>query len=313
MLQLKNINKRFGSKTVAQDINLNIEAGEILAVLGRSGCGKSTLLKTIVGLVHPDSGEVWLNGDNITDMPSEKRNISLMFQDYALLPHLTALDNVGFGLKMRRLPKADIEEQSMQALRDIGLEHEAQRKPESLSGGEQQRLALARALITRPSLLLLDEAFSILDTHLRHHLRTLTAERIRSQNIPAILVTHSAEEACTMADTIAIMHEGRILQHGTPETLIRRPVNAQAALLLGLANTGDTRYIPQHAIRFDPNGTSVRINEAVPLAEGTRLTLVHPQYGDLIWYPHADHDTDKPQTGQEIRISVDESQIVWFD
>ena len=313
MLQLKNINKRFGSKTVAQDINLNVEAGKILAVLGRSGCGKSTLLKTIVGLVRPDSGEVWLNGDNITDMPSEKRNISLMFQDYALLPHLTALDNVGFGLKMRRLPKAEIEEQSMQALRDIGLEHEAQRKPESLSGGEQQRLALARALITRPSLLLLDEAFSSLDTHLRHHLRTLTAERIRSQNIPAILVTHSAEEACTMADTIAIMHEGRILQHGTPETLIRRPVNAQAALLLGLANTGDTRYIPQHAIRFDPNGTSVRINEAVPLAEGTRLTLVHPQYGDLIWYPHADHDTDKPQTGQEIRISVDENQIVWFD
>ena len=313
MLQLKNINKRFGSKTVAQDINLNVEAGEILAVLGRSGCGKSTLLKTIVGLVRPDSGEVWLNGDNITDMPSEKRNISLMFQDYALLPHLTALDNVGFGLKMRRLPKAEIEEQSMQALRDIGLEHEAQRKPESLSGGEQQRLALARALITRPSLLLLDEAFSSLDTHLRHHLRTLTAERIRSQNIPAILVTHSAEEACTMADTIAIMHEGRILQHGTPETLIRRPVNAQAALLLGLANTSDTRYIPQHAIRFDPNGTTVRISEAVPLAEGTRLTLVHPQYGDLIWYPHADHDTDKPQTGQEIRISVDESQIVWFD
>ena len=313
MLQLKNINKRFGSKTVAQDINLNVEAGEILAVLGRSGCGKSTLLKTIVGLVRPDSGEVWLNGDNITDMPSEKRNISLMFQDYALLPHLTALDNVGFGLKMRRLPKAEIEEQSMQALRDIGLEHEAQRKPESLSGGEQQRLALARALITRPSLLLLDEAFSSLDTHLRHHLRTLTAERIRSQNIPAILVTHSAEEACTMADTIAIMHEGRILQHGTPETLIRRPVNAQAALLLGLANTGDTRYIPQHAIRFDPNGTAVRISESVPLAEGTRLTLVHPQYGDLICYPHADHDTDKPQTGQEIRISVDESQIVWFN
>ena len=313
MLQLKNINKRFGSKTVAQDINLNVEAGEILAVLGRSGCGKSTLLKTIVGLVRPDSGEVRLNGGNITDMPSEKRNISLMFQDYALLPHLTALDNVGFGLKMRRLPKAEIEEQSMQALRDIGLEHEAQRKPESLSGGEQQRLALARALITRPSLLLLDEAFSSLDTHLRHHLRTLTAERIRSQNIPAILVTHSAEEACTMADTIAIMHEGRILQHGTPETLIRRPVNAQAALLLGLANTGGTRYIPQHAIRFDPNGTAVRISEAVPLAEGTRLTLVHPQYGDLIWYPHADHDTDKPQTGQEIRISVDENQIVWFD
>jgi hypothetical protein len=163
MLQLKNINKRFGSKTVAQDINLNVEAGEILAVLGRSGCGKSTLLKTIAGLVRPDSGEVWLNGDNITDMPSEKRNISLMFQDYALLPHLSALDNVGFGLKMRRLPKAEIEEQSMQALRDIGLEHEAQRKPESLSGGEQQRLSLARALLHKPQILFLDEATNQLD------------------------------------------------------------------------------------------------------------------------------------------------------
>ena len=312
-LHIHNLHNGYGDAKILHGITATLPEGKITALIGPNGCGKSTLLKTIVGLVRPDSGEVWLNGDNITDMPSEKRNISLMFQDYALLPHLTALDNVGFGLKMRRLPKAEIEEQSMQALRDIGLEHEAQRKPESLSGGEQQRLALARALITRPSLLLLDEAFSSLDTHLRHHLRTLTAERIRSQNIPAILVTHSAEEACTMADTIAIMHEGRILQHGTPETLIRRPFNAQAALLLGLANTDDTRYIPQHAIRFNPNGTAVRISEAVPLAEGTRLTLAHPQYGDLIWYPHADHDTDKPQTGQEIRISVDESQIVWFD
>ena len=312
MLQLKNINKRFGSKTVAQDINLNVEAGEILAVLGRSGCGKSTLLKTIVGLVRPDSGEVWLNGDNITDMPSEKRNISLMFQDYALLPHLTALDNVGFGLKMRCLPKAEIEEQSMQALRDIGLEHEAQRKPESLSGGEQQRLALARALITRPSLLLLDEAFSSLDTHLRHHLRTLTAERIRSQNIPAILVTHSAEEACTMADTIAIMHEGRILQHGTPETLIRRPVNAQAAL--------PARWPTPATHATSPNTPSDSTRTARPSASTKPSPSPrHTPYPRpsairrLIWYPHADHDTDKPQTGQEIRISVDESQIVWFD
>jgi len=309
MLQLKNINKRFGSKTVAQDINLNVEAGKILAVLGRSGCGKSTLLKTIVGLVRPDSGEVWLNGDNITDMPSEKRNISLMFQDYALLPHLTALDNVGFGLKMRRLPKAEIEEQSMQALRDIGLEHEAQRKPESLSGGEQQRLALARALITRPSLLLLDEAFSSLDTHLRHHLRTLTAERIRSQNIPAILVTHSAEEACTMADTIAIMHEGRILQHGTPETLIRRPANAQAARLLGLPNTDDARHIPTHAIRPDPQGTPCRILSLTPLPDSLRLTFAHPEYGELTTLLPAEH----LPAGDTVPIHIDKGQIVWFE
>ena len=313
MLQLKNIDKSFGTKQVAQNISLSVEGGGVLAVLGKSGCGKSTLLKIIAGLTPADGGEVWLNGRDITLMPSEKRNISLMFQDYALFPHLNAWQNAAFGLKMRKVPRKEAEQRARQALDEVGLGGEAERSVDSLSGGEQQRLALARALVTQPDLLLLDEAFSSLDTHLRRHLRTLTAERIRSQNIPAILVTHSAEEACTMADTIAIMHEGRILQHGTPETLIHRPVNAQAALLLGLANTDDTRYIPQHAIRFDPDGTSVRISEAVPLAEGTRLTLAHPQYGDLIWYPHADHDTDKPQTGQEIRISVDKNQIVWFD
>ena len=313
MLQLKNIDKSFGTKQVAQNISLSVESGGVLAVLGKSGCGKSTLLKIIAGLTPADGGEVWLNGRDITLMPSEKRNISLMFQDYALFPHLNAWQNAAFGLKMRKVPRKEAEQRARQALDEVGLGGEAERSVDSLSGGEQQRLALARALVTQPDLLLLDEAFSSLDTHLRRHLRTLTAERIHSQNIPAILVTHSAEEACTMADTIAIMHEGRILQHGTPETLIRRPVNAQAALLLGLANTDDTRYIPQHAIRFDPNGTAVRISEAVPLAEGTRLTLAHPQYGDLIWYPHADHDTDKLPTGQEIRISVDESQIVWFD
>ena len=309
MLQLKNINKRFGSKTVAQDINLNVEAGEILAVLGRSGCGKSTLLKTIVGLVRPDSGEVWLNGDNITDMPSEKRNISLMFQDYALLPHLTALDNVGFGLKMRHLPKAEIEEQSMQALRDIGLEHEAQRKPESLSGGEQQRLALARALITRPSLLLLDEAFSSLDTHLRHNLYRLTNESIRRQNIPAILVTHSPEEAAALADHIALMHEGRILQYGTPAELFRRPADAQAARLLGLPNTDDARHIPTHAIRPDPQGTPCRILSLTPLPDSLRLTFAHPEYGELTTLLPA----GQLPAGDTVPIHIDKGQIVWFE
>ena len=170
MLRLTDICKRFDSKTVADRISLTVSAGETLAVLGRSGCGKSTLLKIIAGIVKPDSGEVWLDGQDITAVPPEKRNVSLMFQDYALFPHLTAQENVGFGLKMRHLPKAEIEAQTMQALRDIGLENEARRKPGSLSGGEQQRLALARALIIKPSLLLLDEAFSSLDTHLRHNL-----------------------------------------------------------------------------------------------------------------------------------------------
>ena len=174
MLQLKNIDKSFGTKQVAQNISLSVEGGGVLAVLGKSGCGKSTLLKIIAGLTPADGGEVWLNGCDITLMPSEKRNISLMFQDYALFPHLNAWQNAAFGLKMRKVPRKEAEQRARQALDEVGLGGEAERSVDSLSGGEQQRLALARALVTQPDLLLLDEAFSSLDTHLRRHLRDQT-------------------------------------------------------------------------------------------------------------------------------------------
>ena len=309
MLRLTDICKRFDSKTVADHISLTVSAGETLAVLGRSGCGKSTLLKIIAGIVKLDSGEVWLDGQNITAVPPEKRNVSLMFQDYALFPHLTAQENVGFGLKMRRLPKAEIEAQTMQALRDIGLENEARRKPGSLSGGEQQRLALARALIIKPSLLLLDEAFSSLDTHLRHNLYRLTDESIRRQNIPAVLVTHSPEEAAALADHIALMHEGRILQYGTPAELFRRPANAQAARLLGLPNTDDTRHIPTHAIRPDQQGTPCHILSLTPLPDSLRLTFAHPEYGELTTLLPAEH----LPSGDTVPIHIAKEQIVWFE
>ena len=309
MLRLTDICKRFDSKTVADRISLTVSAGETLAVLGRSGCGKSTLLKIIAGIVKPDSGEVWLDGQDITAVPPEKRNVSLMFQDYALFPHLTAQENVGFGLKMRRLPKAEIEAQTMQALRDIGLENEARRKPGSLSGGEQQRLALARALIIKPSLLLLDEAFSSLDTHLRHTLYRLTDESIRRQNIPAVLVTHSPEEAAALADHIALMHEGRILQYGTPAELFRRPADAQAARLLGLPNTDDARHIPTHAIRPDPQGTPCCILSLTPLPDSLRLTFAHPEYGELTTLLPA----GQLPAGDTVPIHIDKRQIVWFE
>ena len=246
MLQLKNIDKSFGTKQVAQNISLSVESGGVLAVLGKSGCGKSTLLKIIAGLTPADGGEVWLNGRDITLMPSEKRNISLMFQDYALFPHLNAWQNAAFGLKMRKVPRKEAEQRARQALDEVGLGGEAERSVDSLSGGEQQRLALARALVTQPDLLLLDEAFSSLDTHLRRHLRDQTVRQIRRQNIPAILVTHDPEEAFTLADRIALMHAGRVLQYGAARDLLQHPAYAPAARLLVLQKVSVERYIPPH-------------------------------------------------------------------
>lgn len=313
MLQLTDICKNYGSKTVADHINLTITPGNILAVLGHSGSGKSTLLKIIAGLIAPDSGEIQLNGKNITAIPTEKRNISLMFQDYALFPHLSARDNIGFGLKMRKLPKADIQKQTEQALKEIGLENEAERKPDSLSGGEQQRLALARALITRPALLLLDEAFSSLDTHLKQNLYRLTTERIRQHNIPTLIVTHSPEEAAALADHIALIHQGSIIQYGSPSQLLNRPANAQAARLLGLPNTTPDRYIPPSAIIPDPQGTPCTILSTIPAPDALKMTLHHPNYGELTCRIPTDYRFDAPAGKHTINIRIDNSRIIHFN
>lgn len=318
MLQLKNINKSFGTKQVAQNISLSVESGGVLAVLGKSGCGKSTLLKIIAGLTPADGGEVWLNGRDITLMPSEKRNISLMFQDYALFPHLNAWQNAAFGLKMRKVPRKEAEQRARQALDEVGLGGEAERSVDSLSGGEQQRLALARALVTQPDLLLLDEAFSSLDTHLRRHLRDQTVRRIRRQNIPAILVTHDPEEAFTLADRIALMHAGRVLQYGAPRDLLQHPADAQAARLLGLQNVSEERYIPPQAITVCAAGSDSpaegRIVRITDLPEARRLIFVHRRYGELT------ADLDRQQAGWldslpdngRIGVAIDDRQIVRF-
>ncbi|MBW4002660.1 ABC transporter ATP-binding protein [Neisseria meningitidis] len=311
MLKLNKVCKRFGNKTVADDICLTVGRGKILAVLGQSGCGKSTLLNMIAGIVRPDGGEIWLNGENITRMPPEKRRISLMFQDYALFPHMSALENAAFGLKMQKMPKAEAESLALSALAEVGLENEAHRKPEKLSGGEKQRLALARALVVRPSLLLLDESFSSLDTHLRDRLRRMTAERIRKGGIPAVLVTHSPEEACTAADEIAVMHEGKILQCGTPETLVKTPADAQVARLMGLPNTDDDRHIPQHAVRFDQDGMECRVLSRTCLPESFSLSVLHPKHG-ILWLNLDMRHAGAVSGKDTVRIHIEEREIVRF-
>lgn len=314
MLQLKHINKHYGSKTVADNITLEVAKGHILAILGRSGCGKSTLLKITAGLIEPDSGEVWINGSNLTRTPPEHRRISLVFQDYALLPHLNALQNVAFGLKMQGVHQAEARQKAQAMLTEVGLADEAQRRTHSLSGGEQQRVALARALVTDPKLMLLDEPFSSLDTGLRQQLRQLTANHIRHRNIPAVLVTHDPEEAFALADQIALMHNGRIIQLAAPGALIAAPSDARAARLIGADNVNDTRYIPRQAIHFNhPQGQNAKITAHTRLPDRSLLTLIHPQHGEIQLHldPSETHNLNL-QPGSEWPLWVNARKIVWF-
>lgn len=199
MLELKNIHQHFGAQVLAQGVNLQVAAGEILAILGPSGSGKSTLLKIAAGLQEPEAGSVWFDGQDITRWPPEKRKFALMFQDFALFPHLTVMDNVAFGLIEQRIAKLEARARAFDMLSRFGLADQATHKVWNLSGGEQQRVALARALITQPRALLLDEPFSALDADMRIALRDEFRQRIEEAGMATLLVTHDEAEARAMA------------------------------------------------------------------------------------------------------------------
>ena len=211
MLELRHIHKQFGSRALLRDLSLRIAAGEIVALLGPSGCGKSTLLKMVAGLEPADQGSVWFNGQDITQQPPERRGFALMFQDFALFPHLNVLDNVAFGLVEQRLPRAEARQQASAMLGRFGLAAQAQQQVWTLSGGEQQRVALARALITAPRSLLLDEPFSALDAELRQSLRDEFRQHIAAAGMATLLVTHDEQEARAMASRAVRLQDGQLL------------------------------------------------------------------------------------------------------
>ena len=210
MLELKNICKRYGLPVPADGVNLRVTPGEIVALLGASGSGKSSLLKIIAGLEKPDAGSVWMNGVDITQLPPEQRGFALMFQDFALFPHLSVLDNVAFGLVEQRVSKALARERALAMLALFGLADHARHKVWTLSGGEQQRVALARALITAPRALLLDEPFSALDAELRTSLQKEFTQRIAAAGMATLLVTHDEAEARAMAGRGMRLVSGRL-------------------------------------------------------------------------------------------------------
>lgn len=303
MLQLNQIHKTYRQKTVCRDINLTVARGELLAILGKSGSGKSTLLNIIAGLVSADSGSVWIDQTDHTHTPPEKREIAMMFQDFALLPHLNVWQNVAFGLKMRGVNVQQSRQQAEQVLHEVGLSDMAMRSVQQLSGGEQQRVALARALVVQPKVLLLDEPFSSLDTHLRQQLQQQIRQLVKQRNIPTILVSHDPAEACLMADNIALLDSGSLIQHGTPAELCTRPVNAVAARLLGCANVNEQRYIPPSAIVLG-QGEPCAVQAVSRQPNAWRVVLQHKRWGELVAYSAVAPHNELAQ--------IDETQIVAF-
>ena len=236
-LELKNLKKSFApGEAVLQGINLTIRQGEFVTLLGASGCGKTTTLRIIAGLEQPDSGSVWLEGQDVTALEPNQRDVNTVFQNYALFPHMNVADNIGYGLKIRKVPKAEIKKKVKEMLELVQLEGYEKRKPSELSGGQKQRVAIARALANNPRVLLLDEPLGALDLQLR---RTMQLELKRLQKklgITFIYITHDQEEAINMSDRIVVMNQGQFEQIGTPDEIYNHPKTSYVAAFVGNAN-----------------------------------------------------------------------------
>ncbi|MCX8520698.1 MAG: ABC transporter ATP-binding protein [Rhodoferax sp.] len=235
-LQVINVIKKFGAVTVVNQLNLSIRQKEVFALLGSSGCGKSTLLRMMAGLEPPTSGQILLDGQDITHMPPHERPVNMMFQSYALFPHMSVSSNVGYGLRCDGVAKAEIADRVRDALAMVQMSQYANHKPGQLSGGQQQRVALARSLVKQPKLLLLDEPMSALDKNIRQKTQFELGNILFKVGVTCVMVTHDQEEAMTMADRIAVMNQGHIVQVGSPEQVYEAPSSRFAAEFIGSTN-----------------------------------------------------------------------------
>ncbi len=235
-VQLDGVTKRFGNVVALDNVSLLVRRGELMTLLGPSGCGKTTLLNVVAGFLLPDSGEIAIDGRRVTDVPPHRRESGIMFQNYALFPHMSVAANVGYGLRMRRVVKPEIARRVADALALMKLDGLEDRKPRQLSGGQQQRVALARALVIRPRVLLLDEPFSALDRNLRAAMQVEIKEIQRKLGVTTIFVTHDQSEALSLSDRIAVIAAGRIRQLGTPDEIYCRPIDRFVASFVGDVN-----------------------------------------------------------------------------
>ncbi len=307
MLRLTDIGKSFGTSRAVAGASFSVAEGELICLLGPSGCGKSTLLRIIAGLADADAGVVEIAGQDVTAMPANRRPTAMVFQSHALWNHMTVERNVSFGLRVRGLPRDEIARRVAAALELVGLSRFARRRPAELSGGQAQRVALARCLVVEPKLLLMDEPFSALDAHLRANLREELKALQRRLKLTVIFVTHDQEEAMELADRIVVMDSGRIEQIGPPDELYLEPRSLTVARFIGQMNICDTTITDGRADWFgaplvtqcgdgpatilcrpedlapSPGGASARVDRVTDLGPMLRLHLTSDDGGQLVW------------------------------
>lgn len=277
-LKIVSVSKTFSGEKVLKDINLDIKKGEFFSILGPSGCGKTTLLRMIAGFITPDKGEIRVNGERIDNLPPNKRNVNTVFQNYALFPNMTVFDNIAFSLKLKKLPKNEIEAEVDKYLDLVGLKQHKYKYPQSLSGGQKQRVSIARALINKPDVLLLDEPLSALDAKLRQKL-LIDLDTIHDEvGITFVFVTHDQEEALSVSDRIAVMNNGVVLQVGTPNEIYEKPVDTFVADFIGATNFISGKIIEvydNYAIAHskDIGEFKVELDKPVKVGDSVKLTL----------------------------------------
>jgi len=290
IVQLESITKKFGQVIAVDHVSLEILAGEFFSILGPSGCGKTTLLRLIAGLETPDSGFIYLHNKLINSVPPYQRDVNMVFQNYALFPHMNVYENIAFGLKMRKMRKEKIDQRVSKALELVGLSGMDLRKTTQLSGGQQQRVALARALVNEPSVLLLDEPLGALDLKLRKQMQMELKSLQKQLGITFIYVTHDQEEALTMSDKIAVMSAGKIEQLGTPSQIYDKPKSEFVSNFIGISNLfeGDLKSLDNSTLVLNtPDGIEIKALVNDSTYPRTAIAMVRPEKIQI--------DTQKPE------------------